>query len=405
MSDDQIKGDGAIRRQSLYGSSIENTYAGVLSFMRRNYTRNLDGVDVAVSGIPLDLSVTYRSGARQGPQAIRAASVQLAELKPYPWGFDPFDDLAVIDYGDCWFDAHNPLTIKPSIIEHARTILASGAKMLTFGGDHFVTYPLLIAHAEKYGKPLALLHFDAHCDTWPDDEPDSLNHGTMFYKAVKEGLIDPAKSVQVGIRTWNDDFMGLNVLGAPWVHDNGVDATIAEIKKTIGDAPVYVTFDIDCLDPAFAPGTGTPVCGGLSTAQALEILGGLRGINLVGMDVVEVAPAYDHADITAIASVATHLHARGLTHGDLYAHNILCDEQGNGLLGDFGAASFYPQDGSETAAALQRIEVRAFGVLLGELLARCAERPAGWKAVQARCVQPQVLDRPDFAQIAQALAG
>ena len=103
--------------------------------------------------------------------------------------------------------------------------------------------------------------------------------------------------------------------------------------------------------------------------------------------------------------MATHLHARGLTHGDLYAHNILCDEQGNGLLGDFGAASFYPQDGSETAAALQRIEVRAFGVLLGELLARCAERPAGWEAVQARCVQPQVLDRPDFAQIAQALAG
>ena len=302
MSDDQIRGDGAIRRQSLYGSSIENTYAGVLSFMRRNYTRNLEGVDVVVSGIPLDLSVTFRSGARQGPQAIRAASVQLAELKPYPWGFDPFDDLAVIDYGDCWFDAHNPLTIKLSTIEHARTILASGAKMLTFGGDHFVTYPLLIAHAEKYGKPLALLHFDAHCDTWPDDEPDSLNHGTMFYKAVKEGLIDPAKSVQVGIRTWNDDFMGLNVLGAPWVHDNGVDATIAEIKKTIGDAPVYITFDIDCLDPSAAPGTGTPVPGGLTTAQALKIIRNLGDLNIVGMDVVEVAPSYDQSEITAIAA-------------------------------------------------------------------------------------------------------
>lgn len=302
---DLIKGDGAIRRQGLYGSSIENTYAGVLSFMRRNYSRDLSGADVVVSGIPLDLSTTFRSGARMGPQAIRAASVQLAELKPFPWGFDPFDDLAVIDYGDCWFDAHNPLTIKPAIIEHARHILASGAKMLTFGGDHFVTYPLLIAHAEKYGKPLALLHFDAHCDTWPDDEPDSLNHGTMFYKAVKEGLIDPAKSVQVGIRTWNDDFMGMNVLDAPWVHDNGVDAAIARIKQVIGDHPVYLTFDIDCLDPSAAPGTGTPVPGGLSSAQALKIVRNLGDLNIVGMDVVEVAPAYDQSEVTAIA--AAHL--------------------------------------------------------------------------------------------------
>jgi len=124
----------------------------------------------------------------------------------------------------------------------------------------------------------------------------------MFYKAVKDGLIDPAKSVQVGIRTWNDDFMGLNVLGAPWVHDNGVDATIAEIKKTIGDAPVYVTFDIDCLDPAFAPGTGTPVPGGLTTAQALKIIRNLGDLNIVGMDVVEVAPSYDQSEITAIAA-------------------------------------------------------------------------------------------------------
>ena len=299
---EMIYGDGAIRRPGLYGSSIENTYAGVLSFMRRTYSRELNGVDVVVSGVPLDLSTTFRSGARLGPQAIRAASVQLAELKPYPWGFDPFDDLAVIDYGDCWFDAHNPLSIKPTIVEHARTILASGAKMLTLGGDHFITYPLLIAHAEKYGKPLALLHFDAHCDTWPDDSPDSLNHGTMFYKASKDGLIDPAKSVQVGIRTWNDDFMGVKVLDAPWVHDHGPEAVLAEITRVIGDHPVYVTFDIDCLDPSAAPGTGTPVPGGLSSAQALKIVRNLGGLNIVGMDVVEVAPSYDQSEITAIAA-------------------------------------------------------------------------------------------------------
>ncbi|WDD91993.1 agmatinase [Burkholderia sp. FERM BP-3421] len=299
---EHIRADGAIRQSSLQGSAFENTYAGVLSFMRRTYSRELAGVDVAISGVPLDLATTYRSGARLGPAAVRAASVQLAELDPFPWGFDPFEDLAVIDYGDCWFDAHNPLTIKPAIVEHARTILESGAKMLTFGGDHFITYPLLIAHAERYGKPLSLIHFDAHCDTWADDEPDSLNHGTMFYKAVKDGLVDPRTSVQIGIRTWNEDFMGFNLLDAPWVHEHGPRAALERIRSIVGDRPAYLTFDIDCLDPAFAPGTGTPVAGGLSSAQALAIVRGLGGLNLVGADVVEVAPAYDHADITAIAA-------------------------------------------------------------------------------------------------------
>lgn len=301
----EIYGDGAIRRPNLYGSNIENTYAGVLSFMRRTYSRDLSGADVVVSGVPLDLSTTFRPGARLGPQAVRAASVQLAELKPYPWGFDPFDDLAVIDYGDCWFDAHNPLTIHDRIVDHARGILAAGAKMLTLGGDHYITYPLLKAHAETYGKPLSLIHFDAHCDTWPDDSPDSLNHGTMFYKAVKDGLIDPATSVQVGIRTWNDDFMGVNILDAAWVHDHGTDAAIARILEIVGQRPTYLTFDIDCLDPAFAPGTGTPVPGGLTSAQALKIVRSLGEVNLVGMDVVEVSPPFDQSEITAIA--AAHL--------------------------------------------------------------------------------------------------
>ena len=297
-----LSGDGAIRRTSLYGSSIENTYAGVLSFMRRNYTRELVGADVVISGVPLDLSTTFRPGARLGPAAVRAASVQLAELKPFPWGFDPFEELAVTDYGDCWFDAHNPLTIRDTITEHARTILASGAKMLTLGGDHFITWPLLIAHAEKYGKPLSLIHFDAHCDTWPDDNRDSLNHGTMFDKAENEGLIDPARSVQVGLRTWNDDFMGIPRIDAPTVHEIGAQATLERIKAIVGDHPTYLTFDIDCLDPAFAPGTGTPVPGGLSSAQALHIVRGMTDVNLVGMDVVEVSPPFDNSELTALAA-------------------------------------------------------------------------------------------------------
>lgn len=301
MSED-IRGDGAIRRAGPYGSSVENTFAGVLSFMRRKYTRDIAGADVVVSGIPLDLAVTFRSGARFGPAAIRAASVQLAELKPFPWGFDPFADLAVVDYGDCWLDVHDARSITEAVVEHARGILASGATMLTFGGDHYVTYPLLKAHAERFSRPLSLIHFDAHCDTWPDEGPHTLNHGTMFRRAVNEGLVDPKHSVQVGIRTWNDDFMGIHVIDAPSVHEHGPAATLQRVLEIVGEHPAYVTFDIDCLDPAFAPGTGTPVPGGLTSGQALHIVRGLEPANLVGLDVVEVAPAYDQSEITALAA-------------------------------------------------------------------------------------------------------
>jgi len=301
MTDAPRRGDHAIHRASHLGYEPENTYGGVLSFMRRRYTRELAGVDVAVTGIPLDLATTFRPGARLGPAAVRAATVQLNE-RLHPWGYGPCDHLSVVDYGDCWLDHHRPATIVPAIEAHARTILDSGATMMCLGGDHFITYPLLRAHAQKFGRPLALIHFDAHCGTWADDAPDSLNHGTMFYKAVKEGLIDPQRSVQIGIRTWNDDFLGLNVLGADWVHEHGVNAVAQRVLEIVGDTPAYLTFDIDCLDPAFAPGTGTPVPGGLSSAQALAILRKLVPVTLVGFDVVEVAPAYDQAEITALAA-------------------------------------------------------------------------------------------------------
>lgn len=302
MKDEEIKIDGAIACESPYGMRREPTFAGILSFLRRNYSKNLTDVDLVISGVPFDLGVTYRPGARSGPQAIRLASAEVASLKPYPWGFDPFEKLAVIDFGDCYLDTHHPMSTHQAIVDHARHILNSGARMLTLGGDHYISYPLLKAHAERFGKPLSLIHFDAHCDTWSDDSLESLSHGTMFYKAIKEGIIDPKRSVQIGIRTWNDDFMGVPILDAPWVHHHGPEAVIAEVKRIIGQYPAYLTFDIDCLDPAFAPGTGTPVCGGLSTAQALAIIRGLTGMNLIGMDVVEVAPAYDQSQITALAA-------------------------------------------------------------------------------------------------------
>jgi len=295
--------DAAIARKGLKGTNAEMTYGGVTSFMRRNYTKDLAGVDVAVSGIPFDLAVTYRSGGRLGPRAIREASVQLAELLPYPWGINIFDKLSVIDYGDCFLDTHNPMTIRDAIQNHIKHIIDHDVFPLTFGGDHYITYPILLAMAEKYGKKLSIIHFDAHCDTWSDDEEYSLNHGTMFYKAIKNGIIDPAKSVQIGIRTWNDDFMGMNIIDAQYVHDHGWQDVVNKVKEIVGDNLTYLTFDIDCLDPAFAPGTGTPVPGGLSSAQALAIIRNLGGgIKLIGADVVEVAPSYDHAEVTSLAA-------------------------------------------------------------------------------------------------------
>lgn len=302
------KGDQAFRNPDLHGRWPEMTYGGALSFLRRRYTRDLRGVDVAVTGIPLDSATSYRPGARLGPAAVRAASAQLAELPAFPWGFDPFERLAVVDYGDCYLDFGHPEGIPEAITAHAREILAGGARLLSLGGDHFSTYPLLRAHAERHG-PVALLQFDAHPDTWPDDSR-RLDHGTMFRRAAREGIIDVDHSVQVGIRTHAEP-MGFTVLDAPWVHDAGPRETIRRIRDAVAGKPVYLTFDIDCLDPACAPGTGTPVPGGLSSAQALAILRGLAGVDFIGMDVVEVAPPYDTAGITALA--AAHL-----------AHDWLC---------------------------------------------------------------------------------
>lgn len=301
-------------REDLLGHrGAEMTFAGELSFLRRKYTTDIDGADMVVTGLPFDMATTFRPGARLGPQAIRAASVQLAEIahRAFPYDVDPFATLAVADYGDCKIDTGYPEEVVGKIEAHATKIIASGAKMMSFGGDHLVTYPLLRAHAEKYG-PLSLIHFDAHVDTWEDDGR-RLDHGSMFLRALREGIIVPERSVQIGIRSFSDEDHGFTVLNAPWVYTNGCELTIAKIREVVGEQPTYLTFDIDCLDPAFAPGTGTPVAGGLSSIQALTIIRGLTPINLIGMDVVEVAPAYDHAEITAIAAATI-------------AHDLICQE-------------------------------------------------------------------------------
>ncbi|MEC7368975.1 MAG: agmatinase [Pseudomonadota bacterium] len=290
-------------RQDLLGTEGAGmTFGGQLSFLRRQYTQDIAGADVVISGLPFDVATTFRPGARLGPQAIRAASVQLAEISSnaFPYKVDPFASLAVADYGDCYFDSGYPEHAVEVITAHARKLLLQDVTMLSLGGDHFVTYPLLKAHAEKYG-PLSLIHFDAHVDTWPDDGK-RLDHGSMFLRAKNEGLIDSSRSIQLGIRSFSEDDYGFTVLTAPWIQEHGSTQAISEIRRVVGEHKAYLTFDIDCLDPAFAPGTGTPVAGGLTSSEAFAIFRAMVDFNIIGMDIVEVAPAYDHAEITAIAA-------------------------------------------------------------------------------------------------------
>ena len=291
--------DNAITGKPGTGAVNSHSFGGAVSFFRTPFARDLSGIDVAVMGIPLDIAVTNRSGARLGPRAIRNASMSLAWERPWPWKTDPLQALKVVDYGDCENTMGGWLTSVRHIEQGISAVLDAGCATLLLGGDHFITYPSLCAHFKKHG-PISLIHFDAHTDTWPSSG-EGINHGTMFYKAAKEGIVVPQRSIQIGIRTTNDDTLGYEIASAIDVHENSTQSIVQRIRDRVGDSPAYITFDIDCLDPAFAPGTGTPVPGGLSSFQALSIIRGLVGINLIGMDVVEVAPAYDHAELTALA--------------------------------------------------------------------------------------------------------
>lgn len=297
-----VQTDLAITRESPYGTLAEPTYSGITSFLRRRFSKDLSGVDVAVVGVPFDVATTGRPGTRFGPRAIRAASAMLAWCPPYAWGFDPLDRLHVIDWGDVFFDSGN-IAAAPDLITQAyRQFTAADAVPLSLGGDHFISYPILQALSEKHG-PLSLVHFDAHSDTWRDED-GRIDHGTMFYRAAKNGIVDPSRSIQLGMRTFNEETHGYRVLDARWLHGHGVTAAVEAIRARVGSNPCYLSFDIDFLDPAYAPGTGTPVVGGFDTHFALEILRGMAGIDVVGCDVVEVSPPYDNADITALAGAS-----------------------------------------------------------------------------------------------------
>ncbi|MGR3542447.1 MAG: agmatinase [Hasllibacter sp.] len=299
LEDAKTQIDQAFTREDLKGHSFENAFGGATSFLRRKYAKDLAGVELAVTGIPFDQAVTHRPGARFGPRAIREASTLQTFDPPYRWPVDPMTEVAMCDHGDLAFDYADVAAFPERLEAHVAGILGAGAACLALGGDHYVTYPILKAHAAVHG-PLAVVQFDAHSDTWPDPDPARIDHGTMMTKAIRDGIVDVDRSVQVGIRTTNDA-NPMPEIDALTVHEIGPVETARRIRERVGDVKCYVTFDIDCLDPAFAPGTGTPVWGGLSSAQVQRILLGLAGLNVVGMDVVEVSPPFDPTGCTAIA--------------------------------------------------------------------------------------------------------
>ncbi|GAB4464803.1 MAG: agmatinase [Anaerolineales bacterium] len=288
-----------------FGANLQ-PFMGIPSFMRLPVTRDLQAVDAAILGVPFDSGTSYRTGTRFGPRKIREASLMI-------WGHNttlnvtPLKKLKVVDYGD--------VSVIPTSIEHTMTaitqtageIIESGAALITLGGDHSIALPLLRAHAKKHG-PVSLVHIDAHIDTWEAEfEAVPYSHGTPFRYALQEGLIREGEYMQIGIRgpvSGGNDYADARALGARIVTihevmEKGVGEILKEVHQRM-TGPVYVTVDIDSVDPAYAPGTGTPEVGGLTSYQLLQLVRGLHGLNLTGFDLVEVSPPFDHGDITAI---------------------------------------------------------------------------------------------------------
>jgi agmatinase len=283
-------------------------FAGLGTFARLPRLDEVPAADVAVVGVPFDAGVSFRPGARFGPAAVREIS---RLLRPYNPGLDvaPFDAAQVVDAGDI---ACNPFNIDEAIAtveEHAGDLMDTGARLVTVGGDHTIALPLLRAVAARHG-PVALLHFDAHLDTWDTYFGAAYTHGTPFRRAFEEGLLDTEAVSHVGTRgplygagdLTDDARMGFGIVTSADVMRRGVDEVVAALRERVGDRPLYVSIDIDVLDPAHAPGTGTPEAGGMTSRELLEVLRGLAGARLVGADVVEVAPPYDHAEMTAVAA-------------------------------------------------------------------------------------------------------
>lgn len=284
-------------------------YTGIPTFMRTPHRTDFDGLDIALVGVPFDGGVTNRTGARHGPREMRNQSSFMRRINQST-GICPYELATVADVGDAWI--RNPYELETSlndIEEFYQHLHAAGVVPLSAGGDHSVTLPIFRAIA-KHG-PIGMVHFDAHCDTGEANWGSKFHHGAPFKIAVEEGWLDPKRTVQIGIRgginardNWQFSHdSGMRVIYMDELYRMGVDGAIAEARRVVGDGPTYVSFDVDGLDPAYAPGTGTPEVGGFSSLEALLMLRGLRGLNLIGGDVVEVAPPFDPSGNTALTGV------------------------------------------------------------------------------------------------------
>lgn len=278
------------------------TWAGDTGFARLPRNIDAEAIELAVLGVPFDLATTNRPGSRFGPRAIREQSTLTGEFGDALWPWPPgvLKGRTCIDAGDVAFRPGSVDEMLSATRAHAGALVRAGTGVVGLGGDHFVSLPLLEAHFPTYGK-MALVHFDAHSDTWEYGPDEPLHHGNMFLKAARDGLIDPARSVQMGMRTPNETH-GFNVLDMNALEGLSSAEIAARIRTITGDMPIYLTVDIDALDPAYAPATGTPVVGGMSTALLRGVLFRLFGLDIVGADIVEVAPHYEGpAQITAVA--------------------------------------------------------------------------------------------------------
>jgi guanidinopropionase len=280
-------------------------YVGIASFFRTPISEMLDNVDIGIIGVPFDGGVTHRSGTRHGPRGVREQSALLRRINAAT-GIEPFALARVRDLGDCWIEKPYELQgAHAEITDFYRKVVQAGIMPLSVGGDHSISLPILRALAA--GGPVGMIHIDAHCDTGDDYMGSRFHHGAPFSRAVEEGLLDPKRVIQIGIRgTTNDPDMwgyslrsGMRVLGMDEFADQGWRFAVAEARRVVGDGPVYLSYDIDSLDPSQAPGTGTPEAGGITMLEAMRLLRGLRGLHFVGGDLVEVAPPFDVGSLTS----------------------------------------------------------------------------------------------------------
>jgi agmatinase len=283
-------------------------YGGIATFAHLPHISDVTDVDVAIVGVPFDTGVSYRPGARFGPNHVRESSRLLRPYNPAA-NVSPFATQQVVDAGDI---AANPFDIEEAISSIHKSydqLLERAKRVVTIGGDHTITLPILRSLKAKHG-PISVVHFDAHLDTWDSYFGADYTHGTTFRRASEEGLLDPEGCMHIGIRgplyaakdLTDDKALGFQIFSSVEFQDLGVKAAIEKMKARVGKRPTYISIDIDVLDPAHAPGTGTPEAGGLTSRELLSLLRATAGMNVIGADIVEVAPAYDHAQITGIAA-------------------------------------------------------------------------------------------------------